>query len=204
MCQDRPHAPDGRGADAARPEFSGYAKQGGAERCLRLLLKRSRTHRHRYMQWTEPLSDFPVTATASSQQRPHRFRFITLKTLEVQHALSRPTAAQCHGPVIQDRQRHPPPRFQPSCAIGETGLPPSSPASIMPGKVNLVLARRFTMVAARFGNQTTVTFCGANGQLSSTPSCAASRPERAGIRLLASASVAMEKCVDGDANEGCE
>ena len=54
----------------------------------------------------------------------------------------------------------------PRCSIGEISLPAIQPgSSIMPGKVNPVLCEALTMVAARvFGNQTTVTFCGANGQ----------------------------------------
>ncbi len=54
----------------------------------------------------------------------------------------------------------------PRCAIGEIQLPALQPgSSIMPGKVNPVLCEAATMVAARvFGNQTTLTFCGAGGQ----------------------------------------
>jgi len=53
----------------------------------------------------------------------------------------------------------------PRCAIGEISLPPTQPgSSIMPGKVNPVMSEAVTMAAARvFGNQTTVTWCGANG-----------------------------------------
>lgn len=55
----------------------------------------------------------------------------------------------------------------PRCGIGEISLPAIQPgSSIMPGKVNPVICEAVTMVAARvFGNQTTVTWCGANGQL---------------------------------------
>ena len=53
----------------------------------------------------------------------------------------------------------------PRCGIGEITLPATQPgSSIMPGKVNPVMSEAVTMVAARvFGNQTTVTWCGANG-----------------------------------------
>ena len=53
----------------------------------------------------------------------------------------------------------------PRCSIGEISLPATQPgSSIMPGKVNPVMAEAVTMVAARvFGNQNTVTWSGANG-----------------------------------------
>jgi fumarate hydratase class II len=55
----------------------------------------------------------------------------------------------------------------PRCGLGEIRLPAVQPgSSIMPGKVNPVLAESVTMVAARvFGNQTTVTTCGIGGFL---------------------------------------
>jgi fumarate hydratase class II len=55
----------------------------------------------------------------------------------------------------------------PRCGLGELRLPAIQPgSSIMPGKVNPVLAESVTMVAARvFGNQTTVTTCGCGGFL---------------------------------------
>ena len=98
----------------------------------------------------------------------------------------------------------------PRCAIGEIRLPAVQPgSSIMPGKVNPVLCESVTMVAARvFGNQTTVTFCGANGQFELNafmPLLGQAVLES--IRLLANASTAFaEKCVAGiTANEArCE
>ncbi len=53
----------------------------------------------------------------------------------------------------------------PRCSIGEIRLPATQPgSSIMPGKVNPVMSEAVTMVAARvFGNQSTVTWSGANG-----------------------------------------
>lgn len=53
----------------------------------------------------------------------------------------------------------------PRCAIGEISLPATQPgSSIMPGKVNPVMSEAVTMVCARvFGNQSTVTWAGANG-----------------------------------------
>jgi fumarate hydratase class II len=98
----------------------------------------------------------------------------------------------------------------PRCAIGEISLPAVQPgSSIMPGKVNPVLCESVTMVAARvFGNQTTVTFCGANGQFElNTYMPLLGQTVLESIRLLASASTAFaEKCVDGiTANEArCE
>jgi len=98
----------------------------------------------------------------------------------------------------------------PRCSIGEISLPAVQPgSSIMPGKVNPVLCEALTMVAARvFGNQTTVTFCGANGQFElNTFMPLLGQTVLESIRLLASASTAFaEKCVDGiTANEArCE
>jgi len=94
----------------------------------------------------------------------------------------------------------------PRCAIGEISLPAIQPgSSIMPGKVNPVLCEALTMVAARvFGNQTTVTFCGANGQFElNTFMPLLGQTVLESIRLLASAStVFAEKCVFGiTANE---
>jgi fumarate hydratase, class II len=55
----------------------------------------------------------------------------------------------------------------PRCGLGEISLPAIQPgSSIMPGKTNPVLCESLIMVAMRvFGNQTTVTWCGANGHL---------------------------------------
>ena len=98
----------------------------------------------------------------------------------------------------------------PRCSIGEISLPAIQPgSSIMPGKVNPVLCESLTMVAARvFGNQTTVTFCGTNGQFElNTFMPLLGQTVLESIRLLASAStVFAEKCVDGiSANEArCE
>lgn len=98
----------------------------------------------------------------------------------------------------------------PRCSIGEIRLPAIQPgSSIMPGKVNPVLCEALTMVAARvFGNQTTVTFCGASGQFElNTFMPLLGQTILESIRLLASASgVFAEKCVDGiTANEArCE
>jgi len=94
----------------------------------------------------------------------------------------------------------------PRCAIGEISLPAIQPgSSIMPGKVNPVICEALTMVAARvFGNQTTVTFCGANGQFElNTFMPLLGQSVLESIRLLASASsVFAEKCVSGiTANE---
>ena len=89
----------------------------------------------------------------------------------------------------------------PRCSIGEISLPAIQPgSSIMPGKVNPVLCESLTMVCARvFGNQTTATFCGANGQFElNTFMPLLGQTVLESIRLLASASTAFaEKCVDG-------
>ncbi|KIJ45649.1 hypothetical protein M422DRAFT_67105 [Sphaerobolus stellatus SS14] len=54
----------------------------------------------------------------------------------------------------------------PRCGLGELSLPENEPgSSIMPGKVNPTQCEALTMVAAQvIGNNTTVTFAGANGQ----------------------------------------
>ncbi|MEP2776814.1 MAG: class II fumarate hydratase [Luteolibacter sp.] len=89
----------------------------------------------------------------------------------------------------------------PRCSIGEISLPAIQPgSSIMPGKVNPVLCESLTMVVARvFGNQTTVTFCGAGGQFElNTYMPLLGQTVLQSIRLLASASTAFaEKCVSG-------
>lgn len=89
----------------------------------------------------------------------------------------------------------------PRCSIGEIGLPAIQPgSSIMPGKVNPVLCEALTMVCARvFGNHTTVTVCGANGQFElNTFMPLMGQAVLESVRLLsASAEVFAEKCVDG-------
>jgi fumarate hydratase class II len=89
----------------------------------------------------------------------------------------------------------------PRCAIGEIRLPAIQPgSSIMPGKVNPVLCESVTMVAARvFGNHTTVTFCGAGGQLElNTFMPLLGQAFMESIRLLANVSTSFaDKCVDG-------
>ena len=94
----------------------------------------------------------------------------------------------------------------PRCAIGELSLPATQPgSSIMPGKVNPVMAEAVTMVASRvFGNHTTVTWAAANGHFELNvfmPVMTAALLES--IRLLANvAAIFREKCVDGiTANE---
>ena len=89
----------------------------------------------------------------------------------------------------------------PRCGLGEIRLPAVQPgSSIMPGKVNPVLAESVTMVAARvFGNQTTTTSCGTGGFLElnvSMPLIAKCLLES--ISLLANASRAFAgECVRG-------
>jgi len=89
----------------------------------------------------------------------------------------------------------------PRCAIGEIKLPATQPgSSIMPGKVNPVMAEAMMMVAARvIGNDTTITWAGANGNFELNvmmPVLADAILES--IELLTNASKALrEKCVEG-------
>ena len=89
----------------------------------------------------------------------------------------------------------------PKCGIGEISLPATQPgSSIMPGKVNPVMCEAVTMVAARvFGNQSTVTWSGANGHFELNvfmPVMAKAILES--VRLLTNVSdIFREKCVDG-------
>ncbi|MGI9244011.1 MAG: class II fumarate hydratase [Verrucomicrobiales bacterium] len=89
----------------------------------------------------------------------------------------------------------------PRCGIGEISLPATQPgSSIMPGKVNPVMCEAVTMVAARvFGNQSTVTWSGANGHFELNvfmPVMAKAILES--IRLLTNVSdIFREKCIDG-------
>ena len=98
----------------------------------------------------------------------------------------------------------------PRCSLGEIHLPALQPgSSIMPGKVNPVLCEAVTMVAARvFGNHTTVTVCGAGGQLElNTHMPLLGHAFLESTRLLANVSAAFaEKCIVGIAanEERCE
>jgi fumarate hydratase, class II len=89
----------------------------------------------------------------------------------------------------------------PRCGIGEIQLPVTQPgSSIMPGKVNPVMCEAMTMVCAQvFGNDTTITWAGANGHLELNvmmPVMAHDLLES--IRLLANVTdVFREKCVTG-------
>jgi fumarate hydratase, class II len=94
----------------------------------------------------------------------------------------------------------------PRCGIGEIRLPATQPgSSIMPGKVNPVLCESMMMVCAQvFGNDTVVTWSGANGNFELNvmmPVMAHNILES--IRLLGNAADAFtEKCVVGiEANE---
>ncbi len=89
----------------------------------------------------------------------------------------------------------------PRCGLGEIQLPATQPgSSIMPGKVNPVMCESVMQVCARvFGNDATVTWCGANGILELNvmmPVMAQSVLES--IRLLANVSgIFRARCVDG-------
>jgi len=200
-------------------EFSGYAKQAerGVDRChkaIKLLLEiplagtaiGTGLNRH---------PDFPETAIALLNDRTGFAFHRAENPFEAQAA--RDALVETHGQlnaiatslfkIANDIRLL---GSGPRCAIGEISLPAIQPgSSIMPGKVNPVLCEALTMVAARvFGNQTTVTFCGANGQFELNafmPLLGQTVLES--IRLLASASMAFaQKCVDGiTANEArCE
>jgi fumarate hydratase, class II len=89
----------------------------------------------------------------------------------------------------------------PRCGIGEIQLPTTQPgSSIMPGKVNPVMSESMMMVCAEvFGNDTTITWAGANGNFELNvmmPVMAHDLLES--IRILANAADAFcEKCVTG-------
>src|ERR1700732_880986 len=89
----------------------------------------------------------------------------------------------------------------PRCRIGEIQLPATQPgSSIMPGKVNPVMCEAMMMVCTEvFGNDTTVTWAGANGNFELNvmmPVMAHDLLES--IRILANAvDVFCEKCVAG-------
>ncbi len=89
----------------------------------------------------------------------------------------------------------------PQCAIGEIAIPATQPgSSIMPGKVNPVMCESLMQVCARvIGNDATVTWCGANGNLDLNvmmPALAAALLES--IELLTNASTIFRtRCVDG-------
>jgi len=94
----------------------------------------------------------------------------------------------------------------PRCGIGEIRLPATQPgSSIMPGKVNPVLCESMMMVCAQvFGNDTTITWAGANGNFELNvmmPVMAHNLLES--IRLLGNVCDAFtDKCVRGiEANE---
>ena len=89
----------------------------------------------------------------------------------------------------------------PRCGLGEIRLPATQPgSSIMPGKVNPVMAESVTMVAARVaGNQTTLAWCSVGGFLElnvSMPLIAACLLES--ISLLGNVAAAFRvRCIDG-------
>ena len=200
-------------------EFSGYAKQAerGIDRChkaIKALLELplggtaigTGLNRH---------AEFPETAIALLNERTGLECHRAENPFEAQAA--RDALVEAHGQLSAIATS----LFKiandirllgsgPRCSIGEISLPAIQPgSSIMPGKVNPVLCEALTMVAARvFGNQTTVTFCGANGQFElNTFMPLLGQTVLESIRLLASAStVFAEKCIDGIiANESrCE
>ena len=200
-------------------EFSGYAKQAerGIDRCHKAI---------------KALLEFPLggTAIGTGLNRHENFpetaiAFLNERTGLECHRAENPFEAQAardalveaHGQlnaiatslfkIANDIRLL---GSGPRCSIGEISLHAIQPgSSIMPGKINPVLCEALTMVAARvFGNQTTVTFCGANGQFElNTFMPLLGQTVLESIRLLASASTVFAvKCVDGiTANEArCE
>jgi fumarate hydratase class II len=89
----------------------------------------------------------------------------------------------------------------PRCGIGEIHLPSVQPgSSIMPGKVNPVLCESMMMVCAEvFGNDTCITWAGANGNLElNTMMPVMAHDLLESIRLLGNvANAFVEKCVIG-------
>jgi fumarate hydratase, class II len=89
----------------------------------------------------------------------------------------------------------------PQCAIGEIAIPATQPgSSIMPGKVNPVMCESLMQVCARvFGNDATVTWCAASGNLDLNvmmPALGAALLES--IELLTNATqIFTTRCVDG-------
>ncbi len=89
----------------------------------------------------------------------------------------------------------------PQCAIGEIVLPATQPgSSIMPGKINPVMCESLMQVCARvIGNDTTVTWCAASGNLELNvmmPALAAALLES--IELLTNVTTLFrERCVSG-------
>ena len=89
----------------------------------------------------------------------------------------------------------------PRCSLGEILLPATQPgSSIMPGKVNPVMSEAITMIAARvFGNQTTITWAGANGHLELNvymPVMISAALESISLTING-CKVFREKCIDG-------
>ena len=89
----------------------------------------------------------------------------------------------------------------PQCAIGEISIPATQPgSSIMPGKVNPVMCESLMQVCARvMGNDTTVNWCGANGNFDLNvmmPAMGAAILES--IELLTNAvGIFTTRCVEG-------
>jgi len=89
----------------------------------------------------------------------------------------------------------------PQCALGEVSLPATQPgSSIMPGKVNPVMCEALMQVCARvIGNDSTVTWCGANGSFELNvmmPALGAALLES--IELLSNAITQFNtRCVEG-------
>lgn len=191
-------------------EFSGYAKQveRGIDRChkaIKALLEiplggtaiGTGLNRH---------ENFPETAIAHLAHRTGMEFHAAENPFEAQAA--RDALVEAHGQlnaiatslfkIANDIRLL---ASGPRCSIGEISLPAVQPgSSIMPGKVNPVLCESLTMVAARvFGNQTTVTHCGAGGQFELNAFMPLlGQTVLSSIRLLASASTAFaEKCIDG-------
>ena len=200
-------------------EFSGYARQ------IELSLERAKKA-------NECLSELPLGGTAvGTGLNCHKnfpklaIEFISKKTgINFKEAAnhfeaqaSKDSIVECHGQIVSINTS----LYKiandirlmgsgPRCSLGELILPATQPgSSIMPGKVNPVICESITMIAARvFGNQTTITWAGANGHLELNtfmPVMISAALES--IKLTSNGcKVFREKCIDGiKANkERCE
>lgn len=200
-------------------EFSGYARQ------IELSLERAKKA-------NECLSELPLggTAVGTGLNCHKKFPKLVIEFISKETGInfkeaanhfeaqaSKDSIVECHGQIVSINTS----LYKiandirlmgsgPRCSLGELILPATQPgSSIMPGKVNPVICESITMIAARvFGNQTTITWAGANGHLELNtfmPVMISAALES--IKLTSNGcKVFREKCIDGiKANkERCE
>ena len=200
-------------------EFSGYARQ------IELSLERAKKAH-------ECLSELPLggTAVGTGLNCHKKFPKLVIEFISKETGInfkeaanhfeaqaSKDSIVECHGQIVSINTS----LYKiandirlmgsgPRCSLGELILPATQPgSSIMPGKVNPVICESITMIAARvFGNQTTITWAGANGHLELNtfmPVMISAALES--IKLTSNGcKVFREKCIDGiKANkERCE